>query len=125
MIIIINFLFNRRSRHRKHLSVLHHFLVEVKVRQPHQVLSSSHSILSKELLLEKGPVLSDKQFALGSEIEGIPNCYLWVSYEDVFVRFGFELFPAEAISIAAPNIKKTTTLVSCQTNVHMTSSQRT
>ena len=45
----------------------------------------------EKLLLEKGPDLSDKQFALGSEIEGVPNYHLWVSYEDVFVRFGFEL----------------------------------
>ena len=45
-------------------------------------------------------------FVLGSEIQGIPKCYLWVFYEDVFVRFRFELFPAEAISIAAPNIEK-------------------
>ena len=51
-------------------------------------------LLIKPLLKFEGPqghVLSDKQFALGSEIEGIPNCHLWVSYEDVFVRFGFEL----------------------------------
>ena len=62
----------------------------------------------EKLLLEKGPVLSDKQFALGSEIEGIPNCHLWVSNEDVFVRFGFELFWLKPIdiSIAAPNLKK-------------------
>ena len=52
------------------------------------------------------PLLATNIFALGSETEGISNSYHWVSYEDVFVRFGFELFPAEAVSIAAPNTEK-------------------
>ena len=39
-------------------------------------------------------------------IEGVPNNFLWVFYEDVFVRFWVRASPAEALSIAAPNIKK-------------------
>ena len=41
-------------------------------------------------------------------IEGVPNCLLWVSYEDTFLRFGFELIRLKIfhISIATPNFKK-------------------
>ena len=39
-------------------------------------------------------------------IEGVYNSFLWISYEDVFVRFWVRASPAEALSIAAPNIKK-------------------
>src|SRR3989337_1233308 len=62
----------------------------------------------EKLFLEKGPILSDKHFALGSEIEGIPNRLFWVSYEDAFFRFGFKLFQLKPfdVSIAAPNLKK-------------------
>ena len=44
--------------------------------------------------------------AMKSEMEGIPNYHLWVSYEDVFVRFWVRVSPAKALSTAAPNIKK-------------------
>ena len=59
----------------------------------------------EKLFLKKGPVLSDKHFAIGSEIEGIPNHLFSVSYEDAFVRFGFELISLKLfhISVAAPN----------------------
>ena len=41
-------------------------------------------------------------------IEGVPNSLLWVSYEDAFLRFGFELIRVKPfhISIATPNFKK-------------------
>ena len=41
-------------------------------------------------------------------IEGVPNSSLWVSYEDIFLRFGFELIRLKLfhISIATPNFKK-------------------
>src|SRR4051812_12576788 len=40
-----------------------------------------------------------------SEVEGIPNGFLRVSYEDAFFRLGFELFRLKFldISIASPN----------------------
>ena len=31
-------------------------------------------------------------------IEGVPNCLLWVSYEDVFVRFWVRVSPAKALA---------------------------
>ena len=41
-------------------------------------------------------------------IEGVPNSLLWVSYEDIFLRFGFELIRMKLlnISITIPNFKK-------------------
>ena len=38
----------------------------------------------EKLLFKKGTVLCDKHFAFGSVIEGIPNSFLRVSYEDAF-----------------------------------------
>ena len=40
-------------------------------------------------------------------IEGVPNSYLWVFYEDALLRFGFELIRLKLfyISIATPNFK--------------------
>ena len=51
---------------------------------------------------------SNKYLAFGSVIEGVPNSFLWVSYEDTFLRFGFELIWLKLfhISIAAPIFKK-------------------
>ena len=71
----------------------------------HRVLLSSHLLLSRELLLQKGPVLGNEDLAFGSEVEGIPNSFLSVSYEDAFFRFGFEPFRLKFldISIASPN----------------------
>ena len=41
-------------------------------------------------------------------IEGVPNSYLWVFYEDALLRFGFELIRLKPfyISVATPNFKK-------------------
>ena len=41
-------------------------------------------------------------------IEGVPNSFFWVSYEDALLRFGFELIRLILfhISIATPNFKK-------------------
>ena len=41
-------------------------------------------------------------------IEGVPNSFLWVSYEDALLRFGFELIRLKPldISVASPNFKK-------------------
>ena len=53
-------------------------------------VARSGSFLEKELLL-KGFILSNEYLAFGYVIEGVPNSFLWVSYEDTFLRFGFEL----------------------------------
>ena len=41
-------------------------------------------------------------------IEGVPNCFLRVSYEDALLGFGFELIRLKSfdISVASPNFKK-------------------
>ena len=56
----------------------------------------------------KIPNLATKSLAFGSVIEGVPNCFFWVSYEDALLRFGFELIRLKLfhISIATPNFKK-------------------
>ena len=40
-------------------------------------------------------------------IEGVPNILFWVSYEDLLLRFGFELIMLKLfhISIAVPNFQ--------------------
>ena len=44
----------------------------------------------------------------------------WVSYEDVFIRFGFELIRMKLfhISFVAPNFKETTAYVSLNHSSH-------
>ena len=64
------------------ISMMNYFPIREKVQLPHQVLLSSHSLLSIEI-----PSLE----RIGSVIEGVPNNFLWVSYEDALLRFGFEL----------------------------------
>ena len=56
----------------------------------------------------KDPFLATNVFSFGTVIEGVPNSFLWVSYEDTFLRFGFELIRLKLfhLSIAAPNFKK-------------------
>ena len=41
-------------------------------------------------------------------MEGAPNSFFWVSYEDTFLRFGFELIRLKLfhISITTPNFKE-------------------
>ena len=62
----------------------------------------------EKLFLQKGSILGNEDLAFGSEVEGVPNSFLRVSYEDAFFRFGFELFRLKFldISIATPNFKK-------------------
>src|SRR3954471_5208962 len=78
---------------------MNYFPIWEKVQLPYQVLLSSHSPLS---------ILSNECLAFGSVIEGVPNSLLWVSYEDIFLRFGFELIRMKLfhISITIPNFKK-------------------
>ena len=87
---------------------LWHHLEGVEVLQPHQVLSSPHSIFREKLPLKKSSVLGKKHFALGSEIEGVPNYLLWVTYEGTLFCFGFQVFRLKLfdISITSPNFKK-------------------
>ena len=86
----------------KHFVELRYFPVQEAVL--HQVLLPSHFFREK-LFLQKGSVLGNKDLAFGSEVEGIPNGFLRVSYEDTFFRLGFELFRLKFldISIASPN----------------------
>src|SRR3989337_3279837 len=62
----------------------------------------------EKLLLLKGSILSNKYLAFGSVIEGVPNSFFWLSYEDALLRFGFELIRLKLfhISIATSNFKK-------------------
>ena len=41
-------------------------------------------------------------------VEGVPNCFLRVSYEEALLWFGFELIRLKPfdISVATPNLKK-------------------
>src|SRR6266498_1821069 len=83
-----------------------YFPIREKVRLPHQVLLSSHSLLSRENSFSS--ILGNKDLAFGSVVEGVPNCFLRVSHEDALLRFGFELIRLKPfdISVATPNFKK-------------------
>src|ERR671910_2743960 len=87
---------------------MNYFPIREQVQLPHQVLLSSHSLLSRETPSLERIHLSNEYLAFGSMIEGVPNSLLWVSYEDTFLQFGFELIRLKLfhISIAAPNFKK-------------------
>ncbi|RLK64430.1 hypothetical protein D3Z94_25245 [Klebsiella pneumoniae] len=108
MIIIINFLLNRRRNDRGFplpcatIQRDERFDNLVKFYLPPTQFSR------EKLLLEKSSVFSNKHFALGFEIEGVPNCLFWVTYEDALFRFGFQLFRLKLfdISITSPNFKK-------------------
>ena len=56
----------------------------------------------------KDRFLAKKYLAFGLVIEGVPNSFFWVSYEDALLRFGFKLSSLKLfhISIATPNFKK-------------------
>src|SRR5215216_6992881 len=70
-------------------------------------LLTTHTFHEK-LLLKKGSILGNKDLALGSVVEGVPNCFLRVSYEDALLRFGFELIRLKPFdrSVATSNFKK-------------------
>ena len=77
------------------------------------VTSSSSTFLpltsfERNSFSRKTPNLAAKSLAFGFVIEGVPNSLLWVSYEDIFLRFGFELIRMKLfhISITTPNFKK-------------------
>ena len=114
MIIIIIFLTNWCRNHWNWFPWWTTFQFWRRYKLPFQALLSSHSLLSRETPSLERIHLSNKYFAFGSVIEGVPNSFLWVFYEDALLRFGFELIRLKLfrISIAAPNL--TTTLISCQ-----------
>src|SRR3954469_18212652 len=88
---------------------MNYFPIREKVQLPYQVFYFPPTHFFREkLLLQKGSIPSNKYLAFGSVIEGVPSSFLWVSYEDTFLRFGFELIRLKLfhISIAAPNFKK-------------------
>src|SRR3954470_15965470 len=87
---------------------MNYFPIREKVQLPYQVFYFPPTHFFREkLLLWKGSILSNEYLAFGSVIEGVPNCLLWVSYEDIFLRFGFELIRMKLfhISITTPNFK--------------------
>ena len=90
----------------EHFPELHYFSVQEVVL--HRVLLSSHLLLSRVTLFQKGSILGNKDLAFGSKVEGIPNSFLRVSYEDALLRFGLELIRLKLfhISIATSNFKK-------------------
>src|SRR3954463_15043600 len=92
----------------KLVSEINYFPIREKVQLPHQVLLSSHSFLSRETPSLKGSILGNKDLAFGFVVEGVPNCFLRVSYEDALLRFGFELIRLKPfdINVATPNFKK-------------------
>src|SRR5215216_5493450 len=87
---------------------MNYFPIGEKVQLPHLVLLSSHSLLSRETPSLERIQFSNKNLAFGSVIEGVPISFFWVSYEDLLLRFGFELIMLKFfhISIAVPNFKK-------------------
>src|SRR3954465_4199711 len=71
------------------------------VQLPYQVFYFPPTHFFREkLLLWKGSILSNECLAFGSVIEGVPNSLLWVSYEDIFLRFGFELIRMKPFHIS-------------------------
>ena len=85
-----------------------YFPIREKVQLPHQVLLSSHSLLSRETPSLERIHLSNKDLAVGYMVEGVPNYFLRLSYEDALLQFGFELIRLKPfdISVATPNFKK-------------------
>src|SRR5215216_7198207 len=106
MIIIINFL-SSRGRHHRNI-----FLCCATLRFERGHLIKFYFpptyFFREKLFLQKGSILGNKDLAFRSEVEGIPNSFFRVSYEDALFRFGFELFWQKPfdISVASPNFKK-------------------
>ena len=88
--------------------MMNYFPIKEQVQLPHQVLLSSHSLLSRETPSLERIHFSNEYLAFGSVIEGVPNIFFCVSYEDALLRFGFELIRLKLfhISIATSNFKK-------------------
>ena len=86
--------------------MMKYFPYREKVQLPYEALLSSHSLVSRETPSLERIHLRNKYLAFGSVIEGVPNSFLWVSYEDALLRFGFELIRLKLISITTPNFKK-------------------
>src|SRR3954470_11633240 len=81
---------------------MNYFPIREKVQLPYQVFYFPPTHFFREkLLLWKGSILSNEYLAFGSVIEGVPNCLLWVSYEDIFLRFGFELIRMKLFTLAS------------------------
>src|SRR5215216_338511 len=85
-----------------------YYQIQEKVHLPHQVLLSSHSLLSREIPSLERTLISNKYLSFGSVVEGVPNSFLRVSYEDALLRFKFELIRQKPfdISVTTPNFKK-------------------
>src|SRR3954470_20575402 len=105
MIIIISFLTNWCSGHKNR------FCDELLSNKGEGTITlssfllSSHSLLSRETPSLERIIISNECLALGSVIEGVPNSLRWVSYEDIFLRFGFELIRMKFFSHKHRNSK--------------------
>src|SRR3989337_114754 len=85
-----------------------YFPIREKVQLPHQVLLFSHSLLSRETPSLESFHSWQQISCLRFVVEGVPNCFFRVSYEDALLQFGFELIRLKPfdISVATPNFKK-------------------
>src|SRR3954467_3644250 len=91
MIIIISFLSYLCRRHRNYFRRRATLKFERRFDNLVEFYFPSSYFFREKFLLYKGSILSNEDFAFGSMIEGIPNSFLRVSYEDAFFRFGFKL----------------------------------
>src|SRR6187399_2149249 len=108
MIIIIIFLSSRCRHHRNIFLRCATFWFERGGNHLIEFHFPPTYFFREKLFLQKGSILGNKDLAFGSEVEGVPKRFLWVSYEDAFFRFGFELLRLKFldISIATPNFQK-------------------
>ena len=124
MIIIVNFL---SSRWRHHRNI---FLSCATFRFKRQYFIEFYLpptyFFQKKLFLQKGPVLGNKDLAVGSEVEGIPNGFLRVSYEDAFYPLWVRAYQPETFSYKrlSPKLLRNGNFGFLANHILTTSSQR-
>src|SRR6266536_6573444 len=91
MIIIISFLSGWCRHHGNSFLLCTTFHFERRYNYLIKFYFPPTHFFREKLLLQKGSIFSNEYLAFGSVIEGVPNSFLWVSYEDALLRFGFEL----------------------------------
>src|SRR6266511_3048698 len=108
MIVIISFLSSWCGHHKNGFPWCTTFQFEIRYDYLIKFYFPPTHFFREKLLLKKCSVFSNKNLAFGSVIEGVPNCFFRVSYEDALLRFGFELIRLKPfdISVATPNFKK-------------------
>src|SRR3990170_5981373 len=108
MIIIISFLYSWCRHHGNGFLRCATFQFERRYNYLIKFYFPPTHFFREKLLLLKGFILGNKDLAFGSVVEGVPNCFLRVSYEDALLQFGFELIRLKPfdVSVATPNFKK-------------------